>query len=1119
MRCKFFGFNVCSLIQHRRLDEIALLARGFPFHFLLGTRLRAVPSEAVRRQTHIGDHDYYHFGYGRGPFTNRAAGVTIGVRRRDLGLRVHRVLPGPAAALGRAGMVRVVTGSLDVTAIAIYFPPPGPRSGTATWRRTVDVLLEWLNGLLDTTPERSTPIIFTDLNDSFAVDETSCSFSCIGPYVQSRMGYAARGLREVLHRHHFACATTFFKIAPTYNGEKSSTWIDHYALPAGALPRVSKLITMTKAARQLQLYPSKGILRDHSPVLLEADLGVPSLRSSQISASWNFDAIETALQTPGLREGFLEEANLALQRAAPSYLGYFESNMIDAGYASFLDALAPIAKKHFGRARRTPGAELAQHRLQVRRLLRGRAVLRAMGLPHCHYDFQIRDFTNRIRGIYRTVPHAAPAEYDHGCIPRRRRENAILGTQILADRLRSARVWHIAVFDDMKNAFGCCEHKRMNQGLLEYLPAGDVALLSDRRTTHLLHLEGVDRPTTLHLQSGALMGDPSAPDEFRVDFARPLQEWLAQFQDPALCVSCPVFGREVYAGLFKYVDDLAYFLLLQEGALSEAVATAREAQAKLGNALAAYGHKQNTSKQVLVPRLCGYKATRQFYAAEVISLLFGRVGFENAPTLSEGRLTVHANPFAVRFVTDVYRLELLTDYEDWRSVWGEDIHALFHDDYISHQFLAADVSVLRKIWQSGKTELDIIDFGPCLSASITFASGTCLSYLRDGLAMATPKPKWMLEKRPPGAEAEGAPVLAKAKGGGPPQKDKGGKSSAPTPGSASDAAAASGPNSKQQRNRHLGQIKDMGFTKKQANFINVMVKQTLMTTQLVRELWAAGVDTYFLTADLPEIEAVQEAGATYSHEVRARGKGRQLGPPHLHIFNGFVTKLLERGPALGQRTHAMLKDWHARVWCELQPHDLYDMVRLFRVTKCYDQNKRKLHLMMRDVAQPSVPPESDEQQLPSPLTVRGLLQKALEEIGGRRALGAAPPARAGAGAQAAPLGDAAPCEDLEELRQKMCSTLQGALEGGRLGAATEADVVAPMEVEEQRASPPAERQSAAAPSKDESLEAIRNEALAALARGAEDGSLEKALAEVRVERAAEAAEEGQGLEQEELRAQ
>eukprot|EP00959_Pyramimonas_sp_CCMP1952_P145463 3045318-Pyramimonas_sp.AAC.1 len=66
---------------------------------------------------------------------------------------------------------------------------------------------------------------------------------------------------------------------------------------------------------------------------------------------------------------------------------------------------------------------------------------------------------------------------------------------------------------------------------------------------------------------------------------------------------------------------------------------------------------------------------------------------------------------------------------------------------------------------------------------------------------------------------------------------------------------------------------------------------------MVRDLWAAGVDT-FLNADLPEIEAAQEAGATDSSEVRARGKGHQLGPPHLHIFNGFVSKLLERGLAL-----------------------------------------------------------------------------------------------------------------------------------------------------------------------------------------------------------------------------
>ncbi|CAK0794410.1 unnamed protein product [Prorocentrum cordatum] len=146
-------------------EDVAVLARGFPIHFLVGARVRAVPSEAVRRQAKVGGHDYYHESYF---------------------WCFHRTQ-------GRAGLVRVVAGSLDITAIALYFPPPGPRSGTATWRRTVDVLLEWLSTVLDSAPERSTRVIFTDLSDSFAQDEMGCHFARVGPYAQTRMGYAARG--------------------------------------------------------------------------------------------------------------------------------------------------------------------------------------------------------------------------------------------------------------------------------------------------------------------------------------------------------------------------------------------------------------------------------------------------------------------------------------------------------------------------------------------------------------------------------------------------------------------------------------------------------------------------------------------------------------------------------------------------------------------------------------------------------------------------------------------------------------------------------------------------------------------------------------------------------------
>ena len=59
--------------------------------------------------------------------------------------------------------------------------------------------------------------------------------------------------------------------------------------------------------------------------------------------------------------------------------------------------------------------------------------------------------------------------------------------------------------------------------------------------------------------------------------------------------------------------------------------------------------------------------------------------------------------------------------------------------------------------------------------------------------------------------------------------------------------------------------------------------------------------------------------------------------------------------------------------------------------KCFNQNKHKIHIMLREVPMASESPDSEEQPLPSPTLVRSLLHKAMHEIGARRALGAAPP--------------------------------------------------------------------------------------------------------------------------------
>ncbi|CAK0868779.1 unnamed protein product, partial [Prorocentrum cordatum] len=126
---------------------------------------------------------------------------------------------------------------------------------------------------------------------------------------------------------------------------------------------------------------------------------------------------------------------------------------------------------------------------------------------------------------------------------------------------------------------------------------------------------------------------------------------------------------------------------------------------------------------------------------------------------------------------------------------------------------------------------------------------------------------------------------------------------------------------KKARNMHLGKVKDMGFNKKQAGLINALLKQVLLATQMVRDLWAVKRDS---------------------------------------------------------------------AWVEVQPGELYNIRRLFRVIKCFDPPTRKVNIMMREVPmdQPSL--ESDEQPLPSPTLVRSLLQRALAEVGARWALGAAP---------------------------------------------------------------------------------------------------------------------------------
>eukprot|EP00959_Pyramimonas_sp_CCMP1952_P446740 9354360-Pyramimonas_sp.AAC.1 len=72
--------------------------------------------------------------------------------------------------------------------------------------------------------------------------------------------------------------------------------------------------------------------------------------------------------------------------------------------------------------------------------------------------------------------------------------------------------------------------------------------------------------------------------------------------------------------------------------------------------------------------------------------------------------------------------------------------------------------------------------------------------------------------------------------------------------------------------------------------------------------------------------------------------------------------------------------------------DLRCQIRLFRLTKCYDQNKKKLFIAIANVDLTTMLPDGPSApSLPSGALLRRLLGLALAQAGAKRAIGAAPP--------------------------------------------------------------------------------------------------------------------------------
>eukprot|EP00959_Pyramimonas_sp_CCMP1952_P459295 9478023-Pyramimonas_sp.AAC.1 len=67
----------------------------------------------------------FSFGWGRGRHTNKSAGCAIVLRKRSIRQQhVCEVKPAPTDIAGRGGIIRIRSGTYDMTLIAAYYPPP-----------------------------------------------------------------------------------------------------------------------------------------------------------------------------------------------------------------------------------------------------------------------------------------------------------------------------------------------------------------------------------------------------------------------------------------------------------------------------------------------------------------------------------------------------------------------------------------------------------------------------------------------------------------------------------------------------------------------------------------------------------------------------------------------------------------------------------------------------------------------------------------------------------------------------------------------------------------------------------------------------------------------------------
>ena len=211
--------------------------------------------------------------------TNKSVGNAILLSKKFFALdQIMDVKTTSGEIAGRGLFVRIRAGRIDYSIICAYFPPGRHSSGAErnVYLRQVAALNKWIFQTLNATPARSTPLIFTDLNDDGGLtkcengDFTPTALieedNTVGMVAACREGEAFRAFRCSLRRLGLCLANTHFPAGDTFVGHKATSRFDFIAIPVGLLANVTQCATLKKLASKLQLINCHG-LRDHIPLM------------------------------------------------------------------------------------------------------------------------------------------------------------------------------------------------------------------------------------------------------------------------------------------------------------------------------------------------------------------------------------------------------------------------------------------------------------------------------------------------------------------------------------------------------------------------------------------------------------------------------------------------------------------------------------------------------------------------------------------------------------------------------------------------------------------------------------------------------------------------------------